>query len=103
MEAKTPEANKGNKDFIKLANNMKVMVDELFSRGCPLEAACSYGTLIHGHRIMNYKLALHKNGIYLLREMSVGRLPEEYDDMSSLVKNMQTMILFKVHCDLKIQ
>ncbi|KAI8384089.1 hypothetical protein BD560DRAFT_486886 [Blakeslea trispora] len=101
MEAKTPEANKGNKDFIKLANNMKVMVDELVSRGCPLEAACSYGTLIHGNRIMNYKLALYKDGIYLLREMSVGRLPEAYDDISSLVKNMQTMMLFKEEIEAK--
>ncbi|KAI8371124.1 hypothetical protein BD560DRAFT_446778 [Blakeslea trispora] len=42
MEAKTPEANKGDLDFIKLANTMKAMVDELVSRGCPLPHAHSF-------------------------------------------------------------
>ncbi|KAI8064841.1 uncharacterized protein B0P05DRAFT_640028 [Gilbertella persicaria] len=95
MEAKTPEANKGNLDFVKLANNMKVMVDELVFRGCPLEAACSYGTLIHGHQIMNYKMRLYKDGVYLFREISVGHLPEAYNYINLLVKNMQPLVLFK--------
>ena len=65
MEAKTPEANKGDLDFVKLANTMKVMVDELVSRGCPLPKAHSFGTLLHGDTMISYEMSLENEGIYI--------------------------------------
>ncbi|KAI8330152.1 hypothetical protein EDC96DRAFT_549011 [Choanephora cucurbitarum] len=92
MEAKTPEANKGDLDFVKLANTMKVMVDELVSRGCPLPKAHSFGTLLHGDTMISYEMSLENEGIYIMKELNAVQMPCLIGDLSLLLPMINDMI-----------
>ncbi|KAI8383007.1 hypothetical protein BD560DRAFT_431579 [Blakeslea trispora] len=55
VEAKSPEANKGDMDFVKVGNSMKMMLDELASYSCPLVSNVSFGDLLHGSTMIDYE------------------------------------------------
>ncbi|KAI8327423.1 hypothetical protein EDC96DRAFT_531915 [Choanephora cucurbitarum] len=92
MEAKTPEANKGDLDFIKLANTMKVMVDELVSCGCPLPHAHSFGTLLHGDTMISYEMSLENEGIYIMKELNAVQMPCLIGDLSLLLPMINDIV-----------
>ena len=96
MEAKTPNANKGNVDFLKLGNNMKTMVDEMVSRGCPVEDAKSFGTLIHGDTAVYYQIRLIHDGMYVMKEIDFISLPHTASGFGLMVQNIQCLLYIKV-------
>ena len=85
MEAKAPEAHKGDMDFIKISIMMKQMVDELVSRGFSVDDAVAFGTILHGNQIYQYEMTLPYSGIYLLKEVSVGVMPSAVSDIRLFV------------------
>ncbi|KAI8326878.1 hypothetical protein EDC96DRAFT_581153 [Choanephora cucurbitarum] len=95
MEAKTPNANKGNVDFLKLANNMKAMVDEMVSRGCPVEDAKSFGTLLHGDTAIYYQMQLIHDGMYIMKEVGLISLPQAASGFGLMVQNIQCLLYIK--------
>ncbi|OBZ80990.1 hypothetical protein A0J61_10959 [Choanephora cucurbitarum] len=92
MEAKTPEANKGDVDFIKLANSMKLMVDELVSRGCPLVSAVSFGSLLHGATMITYEMRLAHKATYLMKEISMLPMPCSFEHLGLLLPMISSIM-----------
>ncbi|OBZ81887.1 hypothetical protein A0J61_10064 [Choanephora cucurbitarum] len=95
MEAKVPEAHKGDVDFVKTSIMLKYMLDELISRGCSPEEAMVFGTLLRGNQIFQYQMSLRHSGIYMMQEVFVGFLPtssKEIDRLVSLVPMMMDIM-----------
>ena len=101
MEAKVPEAHKGDVDFVKTSIMLKYMLDELISRGCSPEEAMVFGTLLHGNQIFQYQMSLRHSGIYMMQEVFVGFLPtssKEIDRLVSLVPMMMDIMVCIKSC-----
>ncbi|KAI8368941.1 hypothetical protein BD560DRAFT_398147 [Blakeslea trispora] len=86
MEAKTPEARKGDMDFVKMSIMLKHMLDEMVLRGCHVSDAAVYGSILHGNHVFQYTMTLPFNGIYLMKEVSVGSLPSSPQEIDCLVR-----------------
>ncbi|OBZ85732.1 hypothetical protein A0J61_06218, partial [Choanephora cucurbitarum] len=70
MEAKTPEAHKGDMDFVKMSIMLKHMLDKI---------------VLHGCHVFQYTMTLLFNGIYLMKEVSIGSLPSSPQEIDCLV------------------
>ncbi|KAI8340991.1 hypothetical protein EDC96DRAFT_547728 [Choanephora cucurbitarum] len=86
MEAKTPEAHKGGMDFVKMSIMLKHMLDEMVLRGCHVSDAAVYGSILHDNHVFQYTMTLPFNGIYLMKEVSVGSLPSSPQEIDCLVR-----------------
>ncbi|KAI8327265.1 hypothetical protein EDC96DRAFT_549748 [Choanephora cucurbitarum] len=88
METKTPEAHKGDIDFVKMSIMLKHMLDEMVLRDCHVSDAAAYGSVLHGNHVFQYAMILPFNGIYLMKEISIGSFsssPQEIDYLVRLV------------------
>ncbi|KAI8364098.1 hypothetical protein BD560DRAFT_175643 [Blakeslea trispora] len=99
MEAKAPEAHKGDMDFVKISVMMKQMMDELISRGLSVDDAVVFGTILHGNQIYQYEMTLPYSGIYLMKEVSVSVLPSAVNDIRLFVDLVPRYLKIMDHLD----
>ncbi|KAG1050497.1 hypothetical protein G6F43_007233 [Rhizopus delemar] len=97
VEIKPPNSSSGHHDFVKLAKEMMLMINQLIRLG--LESPIVCGLWIDGYYCISLKMDLRANGIYRLVEVDKFELPKSTDDLTKVRTITQKLLKIKMLID----